>query len=500
MAQIETGRTDHIQRFLLAQLQIASLARKQNRREIYKALQTIPKDLNGIYDDAMQRIYAQDEDSSRLAIKVLSWVSCALRPLTVLELQHALARDSFGIGVTDSDIIDEGLFISVCAGLVIIDNESHIVRLVHYTAQEYFEHVRPDHLVNAEEEITITCLSYLSCHGVLESTGNSVLGNSSNIDSFPLLYYAGSNWGWHFQLASSLKIAEDVLRFINDEFGMRSSSKCLYTWENKSRRTFGSKVSPLHITAYFGLISHSKWLVDHKDVDPNVKNEYDQTPLFVCALTGQLALLDYLLGLPNIDVNSGRDTRSGTALHVAVDFEHVTIAKRLLGAGADVAAVTLRGCTPLHHAAEIGNLEITRLLIRAGSDCRAVSKSGTTPLYRGIRSGSLEILDIFLKEDGNINIKTWDSWTPLHEAVECDHTAIAHRLVEAGADQKIKTINGHTPLDMAEFLDRHHMVRLLRRVQPHREGAYAVELPLRPRVLDFTVNEENADDRSDVYK
>lgn len=478
----------------MAQLQIASLARKQNRRDIYRALQTIPKDLNGIYDDAMQRIYAQDEDFSRLAIQVLSWVSCALRPLTVLELQHALARDSFGTGVTDSDIVDEGHFISVCAGLVIIDNESHIVRLVHYTAQEYFKTVRPDHLVNAEEEITATCLWYLSSQVILESIENNDQGNSSSTVSFPLLDYAGSNWGWHLRLVSSHRIDDAVLRFINDELGMRSSSRCLRTWENQSSRTFGSNVSPLHITAYFGLIGLSNWLIDHKHVDPNVWNEYGQAPLFIAAMNNQLAMLDYLLGLPNIDVNAGHDTRAGTALHVAIDLGHVTTIERLLEAGADIAAITSRGCTPLHHAAEVGNVEITRLLIGAGGDTRAVSTSGTTPLYRGIRSGSLEILEIFLKADGNINVRTWDSWTPLHEAVECDHVEIAHRLVEVGADLTIKTSLGQTPLDMAEFWDRKRMARFLRAAQIHREGSSLLHqpavLPFRPHLPDSTLDEE----------
>lgn len=467
---------------------MASLARKQSRRDLDQALQTIPKDLNGIYDDAMQRIYAQDEDSSRLAIQVLSWVSCARMPLTVLELQHALARDSFGTGVHDSDIVDEGFFISVCAGLVILDHESHIVRLVHYTAQEYFKHVRPDHLVNAEEEITATCLSHLSYRGVPESIESSAQGNPLKPDSFPLFDYAGSNWGWHVRFVSSHTIDEAVLRFINDELGMRRSAKCLSRgWD----KLFGSEASPLHITAYFGLISHSKWLVDQKHVDPNVRNELGQPPLFVAALTGQLAMINYLLSLPNIDINAGRDTYSGTALHVAVDFGHITIIGRLLEAGADVAAVTWRGCTPLHAAAEVGNVEITRLLIRAGSDTRAVSKSGTTPLYRGVRSGSLEILEIFLEEDGNINVKTWDSWTPLHEAVECDDIAIAHRLIEVGADLTIATSAGLTPLDMAEFLDRYQIARFLRRVLLDRESNNSIDLPLRTRIFNSTFEEKS---------
>jgi hypothetical protein len=40
------------------------------------------------------------------------------------------------------DIYDVEGVISVCAGLVTVDEESNIIRLVHYTTQEYFERTR----------------------------------------------------------------------------------------------------------------------------------------------------------------------------------------------------------------------------------------------------------------------------------------------------------------------------------------------------------------------
>jgi hypothetical protein len=52
--------------------------------------------------------------------------------------------------------------ISVCAGLVTIDEESNIIRLVHYTTQEYFEHIRLEWNPRAPEEIASICLTYLA--------------------------------------------------------------------------------------------------------------------------------------------------------------------------------------------------------------------------------------------------------------------------------------------------------------------------------------------------
>jgi hypothetical protein len=67
----------------------------------------------------MGRIEGQLQDQEELAKQVLSWITCAKRPLTILELQHALA-----IEIGDSKLDEENLpqiedMVSVCAGLVL---------------------------------------------------------------------------------------------------------------------------------------------------------------------------------------------------------------------------------------------------------------------------------------------------------------------------------------------------------------------------------------------
>jgi len=43
------------------------------------------------YEDAKERITEQDADRKGLPNKVLSWITCAKRPLITAELQHAIA-------------------------------------------------------------------------------------------------------------------------------------------------------------------------------------------------------------------------------------------------------------------------------------------------------------------------------------------------------------------------------------------------------------------------
>ncbi len=104
-------------RFLLAQLHLDSLAKKQNRRDVRIALKNLPKKLDDTYDDAMQRIWSQDDDDVKLAQNVLCWISCAFRPLSITEIQHALAVQSGDRGLDGEALPDDDLLISVCAGL-----------------------------------------------------------------------------------------------------------------------------------------------------------------------------------------------------------------------------------------------------------------------------------------------------------------------------------------------------------------------------------------------
>ena len=114
------------------------MAKKHTRRAVREALEDLPKGLNETYDEAMERIHSQDEDDVQLALKLLSWISYFRRPLKVRELQHTLAVEPDDKAIDQRALVDETLMIFVCAGIVTIDQESNVIRLVHYTTEEYF--------------------------------------------------------------------------------------------------------------------------------------------------------------------------------------------------------------------------------------------------------------------------------------------------------------------------------------------------------------------------
>jgi len=69
--------------------------------------------------------------------------------------------------VGDSELDKDGLpeideMVSVCARLVAVDEDRGIIRLVHYTTQEYFQHTGAQWFPAVEVDITTICATYLS--------------------------------------------------------------------------------------------------------------------------------------------------------------------------------------------------------------------------------------------------------------------------------------------------------------------------------------------------
>ena len=108
------------------------LADKINGREVRETLRNLPKDASSIYDTTMERVKGQPNNRWKLAKHIFTWVTFAYRPLTLEELQHALAVSlhSEMTKLEDNALVEKDVLTSVCAGLVVVDAESSIVRLV----------------------------------------------------------------------------------------------------------------------------------------------------------------------------------------------------------------------------------------------------------------------------------------------------------------------------------------------------------------------------------
>lgn len=114
----------------MARFHMDSLVTKTKRKDVRKALESLPPELDGIYDRAIERIEGQGKDYSDLAKRVLMWVSNAFCPLSPVELQSAIAVQPGMTELDDEDLDDQDLTASVCTGLVVLDAETDTLRFV----------------------------------------------------------------------------------------------------------------------------------------------------------------------------------------------------------------------------------------------------------------------------------------------------------------------------------------------------------------------------------
>ena len=110
----------------------------------------------------MERINGQQAGFRLLAKDVLSWITCAKRLLTTTELQYALGVEISELGLDEDNLPETEDIVLVYTRLVTIDEQSRIIRLVYYTTQEYFERTQSKQFSNAQINITIIYVTYLS--------------------------------------------------------------------------------------------------------------------------------------------------------------------------------------------------------------------------------------------------------------------------------------------------------------------------------------------------
>lgn len=179
-----------------------SLLDKRTKAKVYSTLKGLvngSKSLNEAYDEAVKRIEAQLPEDSTLAKAILSWITYAQRPLITGELCHALAVKPGDEDLDKDNVPDIEDIILVCAGLVAVDEESNIIRLVHYTTQEYFEGIREKWNPGAQLEITSTCLTYLSFSPLSSGSSSSDEEFKRRLEQYVLLDYAARYWGLHIR-------------------------------------------------------------------------------------------------------------------------------------------------------------------------------------------------------------------------------------------------------------------------------------------------------------
>ncbi|KAJ5745670.1 ankyrin repeat protein [Penicillium odoratum] len=441
--------------FLLAQIYIGSLDDKPTPKAIKTALSQFQNQSHGIdedrrvevlsraYDQAIHRINEQKTGFRELANKTLAWITNAQRPLTTSELQHAL-----GVEVGEPELDKDNLpeiedLVSVCAGLVTVDEESDIVRLVHYTAQEYFERTQKHWFPDAEIDITKACVSYLS-FDIFESGGCRTFDELEERMLLNKLYsYAAQNWGNH-ALKASVRCPEAILFLKSKAKVAAAGQPLIYTFGSMYDTMINTEMRGLHLAALFGVEQAIEALFQNS-VEADTKNAASQNES-----SDDLECKDNLDGQ--------------TPLLWAAWDGHEAVVELLVEKGVDLESKDNCDRTPLAWAAEWGREAVVRLLLEKGTDFESKDNVGQTPLAVAAEWGKEAVVRLLLERGADLEFKdTFRGQTPLAWAVRNGHEAVVRLLIEKGADLESEDNFQQTPLALAAERGREAVVRLLER-------------------------------------
>jgi ankyrin repeat protein len=396
-------------------LHIDSLQGKRSAKSVRQGLKTLPAGLDAAYTIAMSRIESQLDEEVETAKDVLSWISYATRPLTPLELQYALAIEDHQLFIDEDNIPDIEDLISICAGLVIVDEQSGVVRLVHYTVQEYFDRNRTSLFPNAHYQIATRCIHYLSFEVFndallldISHSRHSLLGDNH------LLEYAANSLRHHIhmQKIETSFILELLRRHVNVNVIFRAwigflspfhPSEWLFPPSFYLPHLTPKSRPGIYLAACLDNVEAIKALLDDDEGDlVDIKDNDGLAPLLYAATYGSLAVVEFLLSRGVCPSQPQGEFAPWTPLDISIASDNLEMTDLLIGSGADINGINDRGVTPLGVAAEAGNDVLVRYLIERGAIADPRGPVYNSPLGLAAQKGHEAIFD-YLAEGVDYN-------------------------------------------------------------------------------------------------
>lgn len=492
-------------RFLLGALHMESLRDRTNAKMVKKALEILPKGSDALsfaYDGAVQRVENQREGFRLLATRLLGWLTYSERLMTVKEVQHALAIEPETPDLDEDNLSDINEIVGFCAGLVVIDGETQIIRLVHYTTQEYFRRNGERLLASAQQDIAISCLTYLLYdrfgHGWVteadsEEEPDSNEGSNPEIDpddeedrdelsvinkendwppsmsvkdrlqKYPFLGYAATYCANHSGVGGQQKVKNLMISFAKDDRRVSSASQVIFSLD-LDRSGFLTYVdttrtrNPLSALHFFAYLGQEEWILELLDYGfrADAEDSTHRTPLWWALSRGHQAVAKLLLSQSNANLNSRGlikpfgEIYQATPLGLAASLGNDKIVELLIQCKAvDVNLPNGSDVSPLSSAAYRGHSTIVALLLtRSEIDVNSKDFRGRTSLWNAVYWGNEDIVrQLVKKKDIQINAVDEDSRSPLAIAAGQGHEGIVKILLgHADIDVNNGDIYGRTPI------------------------------------------------------
>ncbi|KAJ5212611.1 uncharacterized protein N7498_004257 [Penicillium cinerascens] len=434
-------------RFLLAWLYLNILSDESNEKGIRRMLEVFrtgsqSNAYDHAYSETVSRIERQGANASALAKKTIGWIINAKRSLTTAELEHALAIELETSEFDETNITDAEQLTSYCCGLVLVDEQTTEVKLVHYTTQKYFERTLKSWYPEILEDITNSCLTYVS-YDVFEEDRFEAKEEVERIPvEYPFYSYSSLNWGHHFREAPGDRSI--LLKFLQNEAKLIGYDRCGFEPLNWKPSPKTSDIKAEHIAAYFDLEHLMQELLETNPNNLNIQDSRKQTPLFLAASHGRESVVKLLLNMgAKVDLP---DKDGKSPLHEAAEEDYEKIAQILLDKGADIEMRNSNNYTPLYLAAGRGYDTMTTLLLDRGANVDSMSDDGRTVLHAAAMHGTVTVVKALLDRGANPESKTKAGEVPLHDASLNGNWEVVKLFLQKGVSPDIANDEGETPL------------------------------------------------------
>ncbi|KAJ5154427.1 uncharacterized protein N7500_009866 [Penicillium coprophilum] len=433
--------------FLLAYHHVERICQQPHVAGVRKSLRSLPENIFDYYHEAMERIGQQEAVLCKLAQDALSFISHARRPLYVNELRHALGVWSSDTDFEESQCVDDNLIVSICNGLVRIDETRDVVELVHQTLQEYFDTFPERLFEDSHSKIARTCLVYLSFNAF--GSGPCVDGEAlqQRLEHHVFLSYAAHYWGYHVRNSRD-DYTQMVLRYLEDNSKLLSAVQVLYATSPRIKDWFDrypKQIGPLHIASCWGLTKIIEILI-RGGVDITTRNSRGETSFLLAAQNDQRDTVELFLDVGN-DINE-QNFFGETALLWAAKNGSKDLVKALLLRGAEL-VTDHEGWSAINWAVIGGNRELLELLLAEEVLASTGTDAKNQALFLAAEEGHEEMVKMLLHAGANIDSKDSNGSTALDFAVSAAHEVTVEVLLSKNANVNSTDSGGNTALHWA---------------------------------------------------
>jgi hypothetical protein len=298
-------------------------------------------------------------------------------------------------------------------GLVVLDQETSLIRLVHKSLQDFLDSNKQKHdlFENGHRDIARSCLRYMSFHGSTTTFDPEIFESayyvfrdiiyerwspkSSHIQKYPFLTYAIKHWGHHARIQTDQEVIDLASRLLPNNRTLQCISHKIrnfvlpfyrelyspYAFEFEPPRILTENFS-LHLAIHFGAdkLFQAPFDLNNQYVD---KHNYGSksTPLLLALRLNRVEMVRLLLARDDIEVESAVGIENASLpLLVAVECGYDAIVRRFLERN-DVNIDRVghhekKRYTALHVAVIHGHENIVRLLVARGADVNLINRMG----------------------------------------------------------------------------------------------------------------------------